>query len=90
MEIDFDMGSLLGSASGGGLVVVLAKLYLQRAFTELDQVVKTMHRVKEDLAAITVKLESIEKNDEIIRIHDRKIAKIEARLNNNVTKINSN
>lgn len=78
---NFDFGSLAGTAAGGGTVAVMAKFYLQRTLTQLDSVAKTMHSIKEELAGIAVKLEAIEKNDEIIRIHDRKIAKLEAKIN---------
>jgi len=78
--LEIDYSSLIGSAAGGGGVALLAKLYLQRAIKELDSTVATMQIIKEQLAGIAVTLDKMEKNDDIIRIHDRKIAFLESRM----------
>lgn len=75
-----DFNSLIGSATGGGVVALMAKMYLEKAFQELETVIVTMHTIKEDLAAIAVKLERIEQNDEIIRKHDREISALNTRV----------
>ena len=75
---DFDFSSLFGSAAGGGAVVILARAYLQRAFSELDGLVKAMQSVQKELALIALKLEKIEKVDETLRDHDRKLTTLEA------------
>ncbi len=84
MNHNIDIGSLLGTAlggmGGGGAVVFIAKAYLARTLRELDDVVSAMKQVQRELAAITVKLEKIEKNDEIIRRHDRQIAALESQV----------
>lgn len=81
-----DIGSLLGTAvggmSGGGAVILVAKAYLTRALKELDDVVHAMREVQRELAAITVKLDKIEKNDEMIRRHERQIITLEAQMAN--------
>jgi len=79
MEIfdQISISSVVGSAAGGGTVVFLAKLYLQRAFKDLDNVVKTMHEVQKDLTAIAIRLEKIEKYDTLILEHEKKIAVLE-------------
>ena len=76
-ELELSFSSLLGSAAGGGAVVFLAKLYLQRAFKDLDGVVLAMQRVQKDLATIAVRLEKFEKYDDMIRDHEKKIAVLE-------------
>lgn len=79
-----DIGSLIGTAmggmGGGGAVVFMAKAYLARTLAELDDVVLAMRHVQKELAAITVKLEKIEKNDELLRKHDRQIAALESKV----------
>lgn len=78
--MDFDLSSMIGSSVGGALVVFLAQFYFQRCFKEMDQVVASMHQIQTDLSAVAVKIKNAEENDAIIRIHDRKIAKLEERL----------
>jgi hypothetical protein len=79
--MNFDFGSMIGSSAGGALVVFLAQFYFQRCFKEMDNVIKSMNEVKSQLAAVAVKIANAEGNDQIIRSHDRKIAKLEERLN---------
>ena len=76
-EMELSLSSLLGSAAGGGTVVFLARLYLQRAFKDLDNVVVAMQRVQKDMATIAVRLEKFEKFDDLIREHEKKIAVLE-------------
>lgn len=74
---DVSISSIVGSAAGGGTMVFLAKLYLQKAFKDLDKVVSTMHSVQKDLVAIAIRLEKIEKYDMLILEHEKKIAVLE-------------
>jgi hypothetical protein len=74
---DLDFSAMVGSAAGGGTVIFIAKLYLQRAFKDLDNVAKTMYKVQEELAIITTRLERFDKFDDMIHQHDRKIASLE-------------
>jgi len=74
---ELSISSILGSAAGGGTVVILAKLYLQKTFKDLEIVVRTMHEVQRDLATIAVRLEKIEKYDGMLLEHEKKIAVLE-------------
>jgi len=76
-EMEMDLSSIMGSASGAAIVVLLAKFYLQGIMQDLEDVVKAMHQIKEDLVRVTVKLDQIEKKDEI---HDQKIASLLERV----------
>lgn len=77
-----DLGSLLSSLGGGSIVVGAARLYFSRLLRELDDTVKSLVEVEKTLAIVLVKLKKIEQNDNIIRIHDRKIAKLEEKISN--------
>jgi hypothetical protein len=77
-----DLSSILGSTAGGGVVAVMAKLYLQRALKDLEDVVKTMVEIKQELASRGVRLDRVERNEETIRVHDRKIAALESKVYN--------
>ena len=76
-ELELSISSLLGSAAGGGTVVLLAKLYLQRAFKDLNDVVQSMHEVHKELALIAEKLKVVEENDKILRDHETRIVLLE-------------
>jgi len=75
-----DLGALFGSAAGGSMAILFAKAYLQRALKEIDQTVKSLQKVKEEIAVIMIKLEITEKNEDVMRDHDRKIARLEAHV----------
>lgn len=76
-ELELSISSLLGSAAGGGTVVLLAKLYLQRAFQDLNDVVQSMHEVQKELALIAEKLKVVDQNDKVLRDHETRIVVLE-------------
>ena len=75
--IEFPISALVGSAAGGGSVVFLAKLYLQRAFKDLDDVVDAMHEVQKELVTIAEKIKNVETNDKIIQNHETRLTVLE-------------
>mgnify|MGYP003652395033 CR=1 FL=1 len=84
--MDLDLSSLLGSTAGGGMVTIMAKLYLQRSLKDLENAVKTLQEIKIELASRGARMDLIEKNEETIRIHDRKIAALESKVYNGESK----
>ena len=79
-NIELPLSGLLGSATGGGAVVFFAKLYLQRAFKELDTVVAAMNKVQKELAAITSQLRTVDENNHKIHEHDTRLALLEKQV----------
>jgi hypothetical protein len=71
---DIDVTPLLGGAGIGGLGVYLARLYLQRAFKDIDKLVETMQQVQIQLSLIVQRLQAIEESTKLIPHHDREIA----------------
>lgn len=69
--------ALLSAMLGGGLTTILAKAFITRALSELEDVVQKINEIKTQLAAITVKLELIERDRDEIFKHARKLAALE-------------
>jgi ABC-type phosphate transport system auxiliary subunit len=74
----FDFGQIVGSLSSGAAVVLLAKLHLQKALKDLENVVNEVNEVHKNLATIAVKLENLKKVENMLQAHEKKIAVIES------------
>ena len=75
-----DLGSIVGTVAGGGGVAFIAKIYIKRTLTRFDNLIESIVNIEKELAGFTAKLEKIDKNEEIIRFHDRKIVALETRF----------
>lgn len=85
--MDFELKSLVDSAAGGGVVAIMAKLYLQGAakkmgdmVVSIGEMVITLGKMEKEMAVVVEKLKRIQKIDDTIGIHDRKIATLEAKM----------
>lgn len=85
MTIDY--GSLMGSIASGAAVVLLAKLHLQKALSDLENVVKEMHSVQRELAAFAIKIEQMQRLEAMLHVHEKKIAVLESKCFINNSKI---
>lgn len=77
MSMDIQFDSILSALLGGGLSTMLAKAFISKSLNELEEVASKVSDIKNELSAIAVKLEIMEKDREIILKNDRKIAAIE-------------
>lgn len=67
-------------AFSSGLTAALARSYIVKSLGDLDKIANFIHEIKEELAAISVKLESQDRDHEMILEHDRKIATLAAKM----------
>lgn len=71
------VATLMGGGVGGSLVIFLAKLYLTQAFSQLKTTVQSLNAIERKLAGIAITLQKIEKIDDLVRNHEKKIAILE-------------
>ncbi len=76
MHLDGLISALLGS----GITTALAKAFIGKSLREVEQVAEKISEIKESLAALSVKLDVMDKERSIILKHDRKIAAMENQL----------
>lgn len=76
---DFDLAAVLSTVCGGGVVAALAKLVLDKALSDLDELTNKLEAVLIRLSAINVKLEAIDRLKTTVSEHDRQIAVLDAR-----------
>lgn len=81
-----------GAGVGGGLILTLGKLFLQRLIKNLEESTHKIHDVLIRLSAISVKLEildhhqeSIENLKKMVQEHDRAIAVLGEKASNKNT-----
>ena len=74
-----DWATILSTLAGGGTVLLLAKLVLERALSDLDQMTRKLEDVLIRLSAINVKLEMLDRVRTQVTEHDRQIAVLDAR-----------
>lgn len=75
-----DWDTVLSASCGGAAAVATFKAFLSRSLEEISRNTEKLQQSQLALSAITAKLESFEKIPEVLLEHDRKIARLEARL----------
>lgn len=78
--LHLDISALIGSLTSGAAVILLAKLYLQRASNDLENVISQMQEVQTHLATVAIRLETLQRLEETIQDHEKKIAVLESLL----------
>ncbi len=63
---------------GCALSAALARSYITRSLRQLDEVATRVAGIKEQLAAVSVKLDAIDNQANLLTDHDRKIVAMEA------------
>lgn len=81
-----DMNAVLGTVATSIVIAFLARTYIMRSAKELDEAVDGLSLVRQELAVVATKLQGVEKCLELVLEHDRKIAKLEARVFNGSVK----
>lgn len=74
---DFHLDAFISSMAGCALAIALAKVFLQRLMREFDRVLERVDKINSELAVIAVRLESIDRDNILVKEHDRKIAAME-------------
>lgn len=75
--MDLDWQAFAGTLLGGSLAVGIAKHFLATAITRLDALPDKLAEIKAQLSVISVKLEALDKMQESLHEHDRKIMALE-------------
>lgn len=84
-QVDWD--SVISATAGGAAAVATFKAFLSKSLREIEQNTEKLQESQMALHALSTKLETFEKIPGILHEHDRKIAKIEARLDHDTTRV---
>lgn len=76
---------LIAALASGGLVATVAKHAIAKALRQLDEVAEKVGEIREELSAISVKLEYLDKHHDLLQTHDRKIAGLEVKVHARAT-----
>ncbi len=76
MEVHYD--AIFSALFGGGIVAMLAKAFVTRVVSDLDEISKKIAQVREQLSAITVKLDLWEEDHIDITKLDKRLSILEA------------
>lgn len=79
-EVEIDWGSLLSTAGGSSLALVLCKALIAKTLRDVEHVTHKIHEVLVHLSAINAKINEIDKINETLVLHDRAIQRIEGKL----------
>lgn len=71
------MDIALSAIGGASAVAVVAKWAINRALGDLDKLSSAVGGIRENLAAVAVRLEDLARHAELLKEHDRKIAYFE-------------
>ncbi len=74
-----DWTAVLSSVAGGGAVLFFAKMVLDRALSDLSDLTRKVEDALQRLAAINVKLDTVDRLRLTVTEHDKQIAVLDAR-----------
>ncbi len=75
-HLDAILNAILGSA----IASWFAKAYISKSLKNLDELSEKVTKISMEISAIVVKLGISEKNNDMVLVHDRKIAAMENEL----------
>ena len=64
-----------------GLSAAACKFFIQKSLSDLETAIKEIGKIKQDLSAIAVRLEGVDRYQDMALHHDRKISALEASFN---------
>lgn len=74
------INAFVSSILSSGVVALVVKTAIGKSFRELEEVSEKVGQIKAELSAITVRLQQVDKNTELVLTHDRKLAALESHL----------
>lgn len=74
------INAFVSAIATSGVVALLVKTFIGKSFRELEEVSTKVGEIKAELSAITVRLQQVDKNTELVLTHDRKLAALESHL----------